>query len=226
MCVLGGFVGLGAYLSALWRPYEFIIIIGTAVGAMLISAPFSCLRKLPRDLASLWRGPKYNTQSFEVLLAVLYTVFRMTRRKGILALEDHIEYPSESPFFQSFPAFLRDNEGNHFLCDYLRMLTMGVDDPFELETLMDQEIIVRKDDVMRMPTLLLQNTNALTAIGIITAILRVIHTMGAISQLPAVLVGMIGTELVGTFLGVLLSYGFGTYRPWSAGCECRGKSIL
>jgi chemotaxis protein MotA len=206
--ILGGYTGEGAPLRALWQPFEFLIIVGTALGAMLTSATFSVLKKVPHALYTLIRGPKYRDFAFTELLTLLYTIFKTIRIQGILELEKHLENPQESFLFKAAPSVLGDRAALTFLCDYLRTLTMGADDPIELEFLMDEELRTFNEEGLQVPLLFQQIADGLPAIGIIAAVLGVIHTMQSIAQPPEILGSMIGAALVGTFLGVLLSYGF------------------
>ena len=154
------------------------------------------------------KGTRYKKESYLELLSLLYILFKMARTKGMLVLEGHIEKPKESPIFNQFPNVLSDHHAVTFLCDYLRLMTLGSDNPSEIEDLLDQELSTHEEEIMHLPSALQQASDGLPALGIVAAVLGVIHTMGAITEPPEVLGRLIGSALVGTFLGVLLSYGF------------------
>ena len=139
---------------------------------------------------------------------MLYQIFKVARAKGNLELEKHIEAPEESELFTQFPLVLNDHHAMQFICDYLRLLTMGSDNPHELEALMDQDIETHHEEEHAIASALTTMSEGLPALGIVAAVLGVIKTMASISEPPEVLGALIGAALVGTFLGVLLSYGF------------------
>ncbi len=157
---------------------------------------------------SSMKGPAYSKESYIELLGLLYQVFKLAKTKGNLVLEQHIENPGESSLFQQFPNFSQNETALRFLCDYLRMLTLGAENPMELETLMDEEIETHHHEHTAIASALQTMADGMPALGIVAAVLGVIKTMGAISEPPEVLGKLIGGALVGTFLGVWLSYGF------------------
>ena len=139
---------------------------------------------------------------------MLYQVFKLAKMKGNLALEQHVENPEESTLFQQFPNVAKDHSALVFLCDYLRMITLGVEDAMELETLMDEEIETHHHEHSQIATAIQTMADGMPALGIVAAVLGVIHTMGSITEPPEILGHLIGGALVGTFLGVWMSYGF------------------
>lgn len=223
-CVLGGYAANGGHISGLWQPFELLIIIGSAFGGMLVSTTLDTIKEMPSALGRLFAGPKYKKESYTELLTVLYAVFKNIRSKGILEIEKHVESPKDSEIFNAFPKFLADERALTFLCDYLRMLTMGTDSPTEVEAVLDEEIDTMHEQEMSIPTVLQGIADGLPALGIVAAVLGVIHTMGAISQPPEVIGNLIGSALVGTFSGILLSYGF--IGPMSAGMKAIGSTDL
>ena len=223
-CVLGGYTASGGHLSGLWQPSELLIIIGSAIGALLLSTTLESIKSLPGALGRLFSGPRYKKDSYTELLTVMYAVFKNIRSKGILEIEKHVEAPKESSIFSAFPHFVADEAALTFLCDYLRMLTMGTDSPTEVEAVLDEEIETMHEQAMSIPTVLQNIADGLPALGIVAAVLGVIHTMGAISQPPEVIGNLIATALVGTFAGILLSYGF--VGPMSAGMKAIGSTDL
>ena len=135
-------------------------------------------------------------------------MFKLAKSKGMLAMESHVENPTESSLFQEFPRFAGDHHAVDFFCDYLRLMTMGTDNPHEMEGLIDQELEVHHEKDHQMQHALQSLSEAFPALGIVAAVLGVIHTMGSITEPPEILGHLIGGALVGTFLGVLLCYGF------------------
>jgi len=205
--VIGGYMGGGGHLGVLWMPFEFLIIFGAGIGAFIISNPKSVLSGVAKSLKKLLSGSKYDKASFLELLGVLYAVFRLAKSKGDLALESHVEKPDESPLFQAFPKFAQDHHAVVFLCDYLRLLTLGTSNSHELEAVMDVELETHHAEMHAISGSVSTLGDALPALGIVAAVLGVIHTMGAITEPPEVLGHLIGGALVGTFSGILMSYG-------------------
>jgi chemotaxis protein MotA len=207
-CVLGGYAAMGGHLFVLWQPFEFVIIVGAAVGSFIIANPKSILTRIVGALRTMLRGPRYTKEHYLELLSLLYQVFKVARTRGLLALEQHVERPDESALFQQFPMFYNNHEAVVFLCDYLRLMSLGSDNPNELETLMDEELDTHHQEHQALASALQTMADGMPALGIVAAVLGVIKTMGAITEPPEVLGRLIGGALVGTFLGVWLSYGF------------------
>jgi len=207
-CVAGSFLAQGGHLSVLWQPFEFIIIAGSGVGAYIIANPKTVLGKTLKGFGSVFKGAKYKKADYIELLSLLYQLFRLAKTKGMLALESHVENPHESDIFAKFPGFLANHHAEEFLCDYLRLMTMGTDNPHELESLIDLELDTHHQEAHRVSHALQSLAEAFPGLGIVAAVLGVIHTMGSITEPPAVLGHLIGAALVGTFLGILLCYGF------------------
>jgi chemotaxis protein MotA len=205
--ILGGFLAEGGNIEVLMQPFELLIIAGAATGAFLISNPKHMLGKLGGAIGHLFKGARYGKESYLELLGLLYLVFKIAKTKGMLALEQHVENPKESSLFQQFPKFCADKPALTFLCDYLRLMTLGTDKSHEIEALIDEEIETHHQEHAQIAQALQTSADGLPALGIVAAVLGVINTMGAINQPPAVLGHLIGAALVGTFLGVLLSYG-------------------
>lgn len=208
LCVLVGYGAHGGSFHVLWQPFEFLIIIGSSVGALITASSRAILAGMVPGLKTLLQGPKYTKESYISLLSALYSLFRLIKSKGVLVLESHIESPQESSIFQQFPKLLEDKKVLTFLSDYLRLLTVGTDSPTEIEALFDEELQTLHEQMMRVPHMFQQMAEGMPALGIVAAVLGVINTMGSISEPPEVLGHLIGAALVGTFLGVLLSYGF------------------
>ena len=216
-CVLGGYVAMGGKLAVLYQPFELVIIGGAAVGAFIVGNPKPVLKASLAGFKQAFKGPRYTKDDYLELLSVLYSVFKLAKSKGMLALEQHIEKPEESKLFNQFPKFTADHHAMDFLCDYLRLMTLGSENPHEMESLMDMELDVHHQEDHLAAHGLTAFGESFPALGIVAAVLGVIKTMGAISEPPEVLGKLIGGALVGTFLGILLSYGI--VSPIAAACK-------
>ena len=208
VCVFGGYVAMGGHIDVLWQPFEFVIILGAAIGAFVISNPGSVLKGTLRSFGKLLKGSAYKKAAYLELLSLMYQVFKLAKTKGMLALETHVEKPDESTLFAQFPNFAKDHHALEFLCDYLRLMTLGTENPYEVEALMDAEIETHHHEQEQISGAVQGMADALPALGIVAAVLGVIHTMGSITEPPAVLGHLIGGALVGTFFGVFVAYGF------------------
>ena len=206
--VIGGYIGGGGHLAVLWQPFEVLIIVGAGAGGFIIANPKPVLIRCGQAFGDLLKGSKYTKESYLEILSLLYMVFKLARTKGMLALESHVENPTESTLFEQFPGVAANHHAMVFLCDYLRLLTLGTENAMEMETLMDEEIETHHHEAKQVSDAWQTLSDGLPALGIVAAVLGVIHTMGLISEPPAVLGHAIGGALVGTFMGVLLSYGF------------------
>jgi chemotaxis protein MotA len=203
---------IGAYsvhgsLIVLWQPLEFIIIFGAAIGAYIIGNPMPILVGTGKAMGKLMKGPKYKKSHYLELLGVLYAVFKLAKTKGDLALESHVEKPAESALFAAFPNFHKEHHAVEFLCDYLRLLTLGASNPHEMEAVMEKELEIHHAEEHAVAEALQNMSDALPALGIVAAVLGVIVTMASITEPPEILGKLIGAALVGTFSGVLASYG-------------------
>ncbi len=205
--VIGGYMAPGGHLDVLWQPFEFVIIFGAGIGAYLIANAKPVLAGTGMALGTLLKGPKYNRTSYMELLGVLFALFKLAKTKGDLALESHVENPEESPLFQAFPTFAKDHHALEFVCDYLRLLTLGTKNAHEVEAIMEQELEIHHGELHAVSGALHTMSDGLPALGIVAAVLGIIHTMGSITEPPEVLGQLIGGALVGTFAGILMSYG-------------------
>lgn len=208
LCVFGGYAAMGAHLGVLWQPFEFVIILGAAVGAFIIGNNSTVLKNVGSICGTLLKGSKYSKESFLELLGLQYTLFKLAKAKGSLALEAHIEDPENSDIFQQFPTFASDHHAVEFMCDYLRMITLGTENAHELEALMDEELETHHQEQELAVASVQALADGTPALGIVAAVLGVIKTMGSIDQPPEILGHLIGGALVGTFFGVFVSYGF------------------
>lgn len=208
LCVLGGYAANNGHLAVLWQPFELVIIFGAAVGAYVICNPSFIRKRVFKDIKALTKKPKHGKAEFIELLSMMYLIFKLAKTKGMLALEQHVENPEESAIFTQFPGFLHDHHAVEFFCDYLRLVSLGADKPYEIEALMDEELEVHHKEDHAVSHSVQQMADGMPALGIVAAVLGVIHTMGSITEPPEVLGHLIGGALVGTFLGVFLSYGY------------------
>jgi chemotaxis protein MotA len=220
--VIGGYIANGGHLEVLFQPFEVMIIVGAAIGAFITSNRKPVLSAAGKAIPGLLKGEKYDKDAYLELLTLLYAIFKMAKTKGALVLEQHVEKPHESTLLAKFPSFLGDEHAVIFLCDYLRLLTLGTDNHHEMETLMDEDIETHREEHHTVASAISAVADGLPALGIVAAVLGVIHTMGSITEPPAVLGKLIGGALVGTFLGVLLSYGF--VAPIASAVKARGDA--
>lgn len=208
ICTFGGYVAMGGYLEILWQPFEVVIICGAALGGFMIANPPIVIKRTAGAIVAATRGGKHSKQDYMELLSLLYMIFKLSKTKGMLALEQHIENPDESGLFQQFPSVTRDERVMSFLRDYLRLMSLGTEDPHTLENLMEEEIETHHHEQARVAHAMQAVADTLPALGIVAAVLGIIKTMAYITEPPEVLGQLIGGALVGTFLGVWLSYGF------------------
>ncbi len=199
---------MGVVLHAL--PIEMGIIGGSAVGALIIGNSGAQLKALLGGFGKVFKGPTYIKQDFMDCILLVSKLTKLLKSEGPVALEPHIEDPKASPIFSEYPKLLKDEALIHLIADSLRLVVVssGTLDPYAVEDVMDQSIKTHHHEAIAPADNLQGLADALPALGIVAAVLGVVKTMGAIDQPPAILGGMIGSALVGTFLGVLLAYGF------------------
>ncbi len=207
-CVLGGYVAMGGKLAVLMQPFELVIIGGAGVGAYITSNPKHVLKSTGKGFKTALKGPANSKADYIELLSMMYATFKLAKAKGNLALEAHIENPHDSELCQNFPGFHNNHHATEFFCDYLRLVTLGTENPHELEALMDEELDVHHAEDEQIATAMQTLGDGFPALGIVAAVLGVIKTMGSITEPPEILGKLIGGALVGTFLGILLAYGF------------------
>ena len=207
--VFGSYVLAGGKFGVIMHalPHEFMAIGGAGVAAFLISNSMPVIKSSLAGFGKTFAGPKWKKQDYKDLLSLLFLLTKTMKSKGVIALESHIEKPAESTIFQKYPKVLKDHFAVDFICDTLRMMTMNLEDPHQIEDAMEKQLEKHHHEA-QAPAHALQNmADALPALGIVAAVLGVIKTMAAITEPPEVLGGMIGGALVGTFLGVFLAYG-------------------
>ena len=184
VCVIGGYMAMGGKLGPLWQPFELVIIGGAGVGAFIVANPKYLLGKAGYGFKAALKGPKYTKEDYLELLGLLYAIFRLAKTKGMLAIESHIERPEDSSLFQAFPKFSTDHHALEFLCDYLRMMTLGTDNPHELADLLDEELETHHAEDAQVAGAFQTMGDGFPALGIVAAVLGVIKTMGSITEPP------------------------------------------
>jgi chemotaxis protein MotA len=207
LCVFGGYAAIGGKLGVLWQPWEYVIILGAAIGAFVIGNPAPVLKAVPSMFGTILKGPKYTQQCYVELLGMQYSLYKLAKQKGMLAIEPHIENPGESTLFNAFPTFAANHHAVEFVCDYMRMVTLGANNVHEIDALMDEELETHHQEQERIVSAMQSLADGTPALGIVAAVLGVIKTMGAIKEPPEVLGHLIGGALVGTFFGVFVAYG-------------------
>src|SRR5580704_3293610 len=208
-CVFGGYLMTGGQLNVVFEalPHELLTIFGAALAAMLIAGSVFNLKKIFGSLGKVISGPSWKPSDYRDLLCLLFLLTKTMKSKGLIALEAHIEKPADSSIFKRYPKITKDHFAEDFICDTLRMMTMSLEDPHQVETHMEKQLEKHHHEALVGANALTSMADGLPALGIVAAVLGVIKTMGAITEPPAVLGGMIGSALVGTFLGVFLAYG-------------------
>jgi chemotaxis protein MotA len=206
--VIGGFILEGGPFLVLMQVVEFMIIGGAAVGALLISAPAKLLSKVMQRLIATLKGAQVTKDFYLGLLKLLYELFQIIRKDGLIALESHIERPGESPVFKKYPQYLSNRQIMTFVTDTLRLLVMGGISAHEVEALLDLDIEVQREDGTKPGMILQKIGDSMPGLGIVAAVLGIVITMQAISGPPEEIGHKVAAALVGTFLGIFLSYGF------------------
>ena len=206
--VLGGFTLAGGHVAALLVPAEYLIICGVAVGTTLAATPRNTLLAIFSKSTQVLGGNRFTPQLYLDGLKLLYELFQLARRDGLVALESHIEEPEKSAVFGRYPAVLAHHHSVDFLCDSLRLVLLGSVPPHDLEALMADEIEVHHENEAKSVGALTKTADALPGIGIVAAVLGIVVTMAAIGGDIGEIGRHVASALVGTFLGILLSYGF------------------
>lgn len=224
ICVIGGFMMGGGHLGALWHPNELIIIGGGATGALIIMSPKKVLMDMFKGILVCLKGAPHTRAAYEELLKVLYELFLIGRRNGMIALEEHVLDPANSVIFKRYPLFSGNHHAVEFLCGSLRPIIDGKIKPDQLRVLLDVEI-ERMENEHHAPVGVLTKTgDAMPGFGIVAAVLGIVITMASISG-PVEKIGEhVAAALVGTFLGILLAYGF--INPLATNLEFVGTAEL
>ena len=207
-CVFGSFIVAGGKMEVILHalPHEMTAIGGAAIGAFLVGNSMRTVKSAAGGVKRVFKGPRWGANQYRELLALLFVLLDTFKKKGATGIEPHLDSPAESPLFKLYPAVLGDHHLSDFICDYLRMMTVSFDDPHQLAEAMENDIDRHHAEEHGPQHALQIMADGLPAIGIVAAVLGVIKTMASIDQPTEVLGAMIGGALVGTFLGVLLSY--------------------
>jgi chemotaxis protein MotA len=208
-CVFGVFIAHGGNIGVVLKalPFEMITIMGAAMGAFVAANQPKVLKAAFAGLASCFKGSKYSKARYMELMALLYDLLQKARKEGLMSIEKDVEEPHSSALFKKYKTVGSDHHVVEFITDYLRMMVSGNLNAHEIESLMDSEIDTHHHESHAPAAALQRLAGGLPAFGIVAAVLGVVNTMGSVGQPPAVLGAMIGSALVGTFLGILLSYG-------------------
>jgi chemotaxis protein MotA len=206
--VLGGFILAGGHVHSLLQPTELLTISGSALGSFFVANPPRVVKATLGALPQVLKGSRFSKALYMDMLAMLYEILAKVRKEGLMSIEGDVENPESSPIFGKYPGIAGDHHAMEFLTDYLRMMVGGNLNAFEIETLMDNEIETHHHEGEVPVHALLKVADALPAFGIVAAVMGVVHTMESVGLPPAELGRLIAAALVGTFLGILISYGF------------------
>lgn len=206
--VLGGFALAGGHMASLLQPVELLMIGGAAVGAFVVGNNGKAIKATLQALPKTLTGSKYTKVVYMDLMALLYDILAKVRKEGLMTIENDIENPKQSPLFSKYPRILNDHHVMEFIVDYLRLMVGGNLNTFEIENLMDNEIETHHHEGEIPVHAVARLGDGMPAFGIVAAVMGVVHTMGSVGKPPAELGIMIAHALVGTFLGILLAYGF------------------
>lgn len=204
---------LGTYavhgsLGALWVPMEYLAIVGLVAGGFIAGNGSKAIKATLAALPGALKGGKYNKAAYIDVLALLFEILAKVRKEGLMSIENDVENPESSPIFAKYPNIVSDHHVVEFMVDYLRMMVGGNLNAFEIENLMDIEIETHHHEAHLPSSIMSKVADGAPAFGIVVAVMGVVNVMGSVGEPPAVLGKMIGGALVGTFLGILVSYGF------------------
>jgi chemotaxis protein MotA len=210
VCVFGVYIFHGGNISVILKalPFEMITIGGATIGAFLANNQMKVVKATVKGLGECFKGSKYTKARYMELMALMFDILQKARKEGLMAIEKDVEEPHESELFKKYPAVGTDHHVVEFITDYLRMMVSGNLNAHEIESLMDNEIDTHHHEAHAAVAAIQRVAGGLPAFGIVAAVLGVVNTMGSVGQPPAILGGMIGSALVGTFLGILLAYAF------------------
>lgn len=219
--VLGGFVASHGKLAALWQPFELVIIGGAALGAFLMSNPPKVVKATFASIPAVFKGVKYKSSDYLDVLTLMYELLNKARREGFISLESHVDNPGSSDLFNKYPKVLADHHLMDFITDCLRLMVGSNIEPHELEPLLELELEKHHHEMMAPAHALAKVADALPGFGIVAAVLGIVITMGSIGGDIAEVGAHVAGALVGTFLGILLAYGF--VGPLAAALEARAE---
>ncbi len=219
--VLGGYIGAHGHMAALWQPFELLIIGGAALGAFLVGTPAKTIKETLSAVVGTFKGPRYQRTDYLNVLSLLYELLSKARREGFMALEDHVENPQNSALFANYPKIQADHHLMDFLTDCLRLMIGSNIEPHELEPLLELELDKHHHEAVEPAHVLNKVADGLPGFGIVAAVLGIVVTMGAIGGDIKEVGAHVAGALVGTFLGILLGYGF--IGPLAAAVQARAE---
>jgi chemotaxis protein MotA len=223
-CVLAGFVWSGGKIGALVHPSEILVIGGAALGALMVMSPKKVLIDLIKGVLQCFKGSPFNKAAYEELFKLLYDLFRLARREGLIALEQHVANSKESDIFKRYPRISSNHHVTDFICGALSPIIEGTVKPEQLPLLLETEMKVIEEEHHSSVMALTKTADALPGFGIVAAVLGIVITMGSINGPVDEIGEKVGAALVGTFLGILASYGF--MNPLAARMESLGGAEL
>jgi chemotaxis protein MotA len=206
--IIGGYLMEHGHLAVLYQPAELVIIGGAALGTIFIANPMRVIIKMFKGILGTLKGSKYDKKFYLEAIKMLGDVFNYARKNGLVKLEADVDAPEKSALFQKYPKFVKDHHACHFFCDSLRIAISGGISPFDVDQLMEADIEVHHHDSHAPVAALSSVADALPGLGIVAAVLGVVITMGSIGGPPEEVGHKVAAALVGTFLGILLCYGF------------------
>ena len=217
LSVFGGFVLSGGHVAALFQPLELLMIGGAAAGAFFVGNNGKAIKSTLKVMPTLLKGSKYTKDLYMELMTLLFEILTKVRKEGLMSIEGDVENPEESAIFSKYPAVLHDHHAIEFMTDYLRLMVSGNMDAFQIENLMDNEIDTHHAEGEVPVHTIAKLGDGMPAFGIVAAVMGVVHTMESVGLPPQELGILIAHALVGTFLGILLAYGF--VGPLATVCE-------
>lgn len=206
-CVIGGFLMINGPLAVLIQPSEFVVIGGAAIGATLAANPLKFLMLVLKKLPAALKGSPYSKAAYSEVLRMQYDIYVNSKKGGLLSIEEDVNNPMSSSLFTKYPIFIKNHHAVEFFCDAMKMLVNGACEPEELEIMLESELETHHDENAIVPTLINRCSDAMPGLGIVAAVLGIVVTMQHLDGPPAELGHHVGAALVGTFLGLLLSYG-------------------
>ncbi len=206
--VIGGFMIEGGPIKVLIQPTEFMIIGGAAIGSLLVMSPFAVLKKIIGSVMGVLKGDPFTKEQYLNLLKTMFELFNAAKRDGLIAVEPHVMEPEKSAIFAKNEFLLKQHHALDFFCDTMKLLLGGGVPPYDVEAMLDADIDSHHSEGGSAPMLVQKLGDALPGLGIVAAVLGIVITMQAISGPPEEIGEKVATALVGTFLGILLSYGF------------------
>jgi chemotaxis protein MotA len=208
-CVVGGFILEGGHILALWHPTEILIIVGAAFGAFMTSNPPKVCKAAFAGAINFVKGPRYKRDDYVALLKLLYEILVKIRKEGLMSIEGDLEAPDGGTLFKNYPQIVADHHLMDFMRDCLRLMVGGALDPHELESLLEQELETHHQEFHEPAGAVQKVADALPGFGIVAAVLGIVNTMASLEGADTATIGhKVGAALVGTFLGILVSYGF------------------